>query len=598
MLALSSGARRQQGRPPSERVGDGAEAGPGDSLTPFDESGGGRGLRPSLRHGALLRIPPFPGARPGPLARRSSSVSSVDRQASSDIITAMRSARVGGTYWAAQPPLPVAKYTLVRTSDCTRTAERLAKIEPDRPSLCWLTQSQSSPSRAGASIAFVRGSCDCWYLLTNASSIVVDRVDELALLAHIAGIPVRFCGGDFGRADDLELDRLVESAIQGFDYFSPYTGEPITALEAVSLCAFWRDLIDRNRILSGAAGLAFWKRSTIAPLLWPNVAALASRRDCKSVKRGDVVAIWKSRAPAAVLIELERRGAKLIEVEDGFIRSSGLGADCVPPLSIVVDRLGVHFDPERPSELENLLETGDFSEALLNRARQLRESIVRSRLSKYGVGKPETVGVASGRRSILVPGQVEDDLAVIRGGRGLTSNLELLRRVREGAPEAFIIYKPHPDVVAGHRRGAIPDEKCSTVADKIVRGGSISSLIDSVDEVHVNTSLTGFEALLRHKPVTTYGVPFYAGWGLTCDRGAVPDRRTAKRSLDELVAAVLLLYPRYLDPVTGLPCPPEVLVRRLIEISDRRRSGWLVKLRRLQGRLRRGLNAVHAAVVQ
>ena len=76
------------------------------------------------------------------------------------------------------------------------------------------------------------------------------------------------------------------------------------------------------------------------------------------------------------------------------------------------------------------------------------------------------------------------------------------------------------------------------------------------------TSLAGFEALLRGKPVTTYGQPFYAGWGLTEDLCPVP-RRTRRRSLDELVAGALILYPRYLDPVTGLRCTPELLVERL-----------------------------------
>jgi capsular polysaccharide export protein len=71
--------------------------------------------------------------------------------------------------------------------------------------------------------------------------------------------------------------------------------------------------------------------------------------------------------------------------------------------------------------------------------------------------------------------------------------------------------------------------------------------------------------------------------------GDVPARRTARRSLDELVAAVLLLYPRYLDPETGLPCPPEVLIQRLTSAAGSRRDGWLVKLRRLQGRAKRGL---------
>jgi capsular polysaccharide export protein len=107
----------------------------------------------------------------------------------------------------------------------------------------------------------------------------------------------------------------------------------------------------------------------------------------------------------------------------------------------------------------------------------------------------------------------------------------------------------------------------------------------------VNTSLAGFEALMRGKKVTTYGVPFYAGWGLTDDLGPVPARRTAKRTLDELVAATLLIYPRYLDPVTGLPCPAEVAVARL-SVSDDRMSGFIVGMRRLQGKFMRRLRSL------
>ncbi len=55
------------------------------------------------------------------------------------------------------------------------------------------------------------------------------------------------------------------------------------------------------------------------------------------------------------------------------------------------------------------------------------------------------------------------------------------------------------------------------------------------------TSLTGFEALLRGKAVFTYGLPFYAGWGLTQDRHAHP-RRHRRLSIDELVAAALIGY--------------------------------------------------------
>lgn len=73
----------------------------------------------------------------------------------------------------------------------------------------------------------------------------------------------------------------------------------------------------------------------------------------------------------------------------------------------------------------------------------------------------------------------------------------------------------------------------------------------------------GFEALLRGLPVTTLGAPFYAGWGLTRDLGPVPARRTARPSLAALVHACLIAYPRYRDPVTGLPCPVEVALERL-----------------------------------
>jgi capsular polysaccharide export protein len=99
---------------------------------------------------------------------------------------------------------------------------------------------------------------------------------------------------------------------------------------------------------------------------------------------------------------------------------------------------------------------------------------------------------------------------------------------------------------------------------------------------------------MRGKQVTVHGVPFYAGWGLTTDRGPVPPRRTTRRTLDELVAAALLVYPRYLDPETGLPCPAEVLVRRLTSKQVRldANARAVVAVRRLAGRtnrlLRRG----------
>lgn len=378
--------------------------------------------------------------------------------------------------------------------------------------------------------------------------------------------------------------RVVRDFLTGWQWRDPFTGNAITPLQAIELCGFWRELIDSNRAITSALGFAHWKRPTVAPLLWSG-RETPFRRGVADI--GDCPAVWRSRLSAAQVAALA--GRQVLEVEDGFIRSAGLGADCVPPLSIVVDGIGVHFDPTRPSGLETLLQNGDFPADLVARAATLRQAIVASGVSKYERGSARPLPRPGGdRRHVLVPGQVEDDRAVTSGG-ALSSNLELLRRARaEAGPDAYVIYKPHPDVLAGHRKGLIAPADMAALADRVETTAPMASLIAMADELHVNSSLAGFEGLLREKPVTTHGVPFYAGWGLTADRGPVPARRTARRSLDELVAATLLLYPRYLDPETGLPCPAEVLVQRLTVAPPRLDPGaaTIVALRQATGRLR------------
>jgi capsular polysaccharide export protein len=95
---------------------------------------------------------------------------------------------------------------------------------------------------------------------------------------------------------------------------------------------------------------------------------------------------------------------------------------------------------------------------------------------------------------------------------------------------------------------------------------------------------------LRGVEVVTHGQPFYAGWGLTRDLAPPVARRGRQCSLDELVAAALILYPRYLDPLTRLPCPVEVLVERMAR-GQGRIDGPLVRARMVQGMIRRRLRA-------
>jgi capsular polysaccharide export protein len=48
---------------------------------------------------------------------------------------------------------------------------------------------------------------------------------------------------------------------------------------------------------------------------------------------------------------------------------------------------------------------------------------------------------------------------------------------------------------------------------------------------------------------------------------------------------VLIAYPRYLDPVTGLPCAPEILIRRMQDGAAHNRLGWVTRVKQVQGRL-------------
>jgi capsular polysaccharide export protein len=441
---------------------------------------------------------------------------------------------------------------------------------------------------------------DLWTTLESAGHLTAHGTDERIAIAALLCLPVTvLTPGPYGHpGDSLQAlrARLIH-LLESLRFVDPFTGAESTFEATVAILTQWRREIATNRTIAAASGMAWWKRDEIRRFLWVPERPLrfvrnAARALAVARKTQGAVAIWPSRVSPALLAAAQAQDTGIVRVEDGFVRSVGLGSNLVPPASVVVDTRGIHFDPAAPSDLEHILATTAFTPALTARARILRERIVTAGISKYAAQTDTPAPPRDPKRKrILVPAQVEDDMSVLAGGGGLTSNLELLRRVRTLEPDAEIWFRPHPDVDAGHRKGAVPDAEVLRHADAIMRGGGMAPLLDVVDAVHVLTSLTGFEALMRGAEVTCHGTPFYAGWGLTRDLGAVPERRQRVLTLDELVAGVLILYPRYLDPVTGLPCPPEVLVARIAGAQATNRLGWVAPLRRWQGRVMARLRA-------
>jgi capsular polysaccharide export protein len=414
-------------------------------------------------------------------------------------------------------------------------------------------------------------------LIENAAAVYT-VTSQVGFEALVWGRKVRTFGMPFYAGwgltgDDLKaparrskatLEQLVHAALLDYArYVHPETKKHCEVEDIIGHIALQRENIERWPREMTAIGLSRWKSRWKRPHMrrfFP-YSKVRFRRNPKSASASEALAIWSCRGERAL-----PASPRPIILEDGFIRSVGLGSEFAPPLSWVADRSGIYFDSTRPSDLEKILQESVFSPELLSRAAALRRRILKDGVTKYNVGSgvwaPPQISL--GKRLILVPGQVEGDASLEFGSPEVRSNYGLLDRVRCKHPEAYLIYKPHPDVVAGRRSLGRSESECAKLADEVVPGVSMGRLLEEVDEVHTMTSLAGFEALLRGKTVATYGQPFYAGWGLTED--AVPvGRRTRKLSLDELVAGALILYPIYISRTTGRYTSPE---RALDELAQ------------------------------
>ena len=435
-----------------------------------------------------------------------------------------------------------------------------------------------------------------WQLFQGATAVYT-VTSQLGFEAIFAGLKPRVFGqpfyGGWGLTQDenpvarreRKLTRaqlFAATMILYPTWYDPYRDrlcpleDAIATLEAQANA--WR--ADRNGYV--ATGMRLWKRKPLQQvfgrekkLRFVDDAANAVARARASSRP---LLVWAGKETPAH----HAPDVPLIRVEDGFLRSRGLGADLIPPLSLVTDDRGIYYDPTRLSRLEHLIaEASGLSPDRLRRAERLVAKITAAHLSKYNLARPALPDLPAGHR-ILVPGQVEDDASILKGCGDVRGNRALLDAVRAANPDAVVLYKPHPDVEAGLRTGTLPAAD-TAAADLVLANADPIALIEACDEVWTMTSLIGFEALLRGKAVTTLGVPFYAGWGLTRDLGAVPDRRSARPDLISLVHAVLIDYPRYVDPLTGLPCPVEVAVERLASGEVPRNGPLNRSLSKLQG---------------
>jgi len=366
-------------------------------------------------------------------------------------------------------------------------------------------------------------------------------------------------------AGPRQLEDLVHGALIAYPrYIDPHRRqrcEPEELVEDVGLQIRQRRRWPRR---IEAFGFAPWKQ----PVLRRYLAGSRLRfrlQAARPSRAAEAVVVWGRRqGPGVDRWRQAHPLAPLLHVEDGFLRSVGLGADLITPLSWVIDTSGVYYDATGPSDLESLLAAGPITAVERRRAEALRRRLVAQAITKYNLRASAWRRPEGMERVVLVPGQVERDASIRYGTPALRGNIALLRAVRAAEPGAYLIYKPHPDVVAGLCSPGSGEEEAHRWCDEVLSDASIQQLFSQVDALHVLTSIAGFEALLRGLEVHTWGLPFYAGWGLSQDRLRCP-RRGHRRDLDELVHAALIAYPSYVSRRSGWFLTPEQALDELLD---------------------------------
>ncbi|MCR8705980.1 capsular polysaccharide biosynthesis protein [Campylobacter sp. 2352 PW] len=352
------------------------------------------------------------------------------------------------------------------------------------------------------------------------------------------------------------------------EYFNPYLNQKSDIFDTIHTLAKYKKIEQANSNTLYFLGFSKWKREFVRPFFEAKNNKIIFLNSLNELYKAnlnpeDKIFIWGKKHDKALLAKDFKNAIFL--VEDGFLRSVFLGSDLTRPFSLIVDSKGLYVDPSKPSDLEDILQNHIFDESLKQRAKKLITIITQNKFSKYNGLKHEKLNFNTNKKIILIPAQVEDDASMILGGAGFDT-LKLLQSVRKANGNTFIVFKPHPDVLSGNRKGLKDKSIILKYCDEIIENVSIDSAINACDEVHTITSTSGFDALLRGKKVVVYGKPFYAGWGLTSDFHKIP-RRTRMLSLEELVAGVLILYPRYIHPKSKNLCEVELALDIMLKMQ-------------------------------
>lgn len=453
----------------------------------------------------------------------------------------------------------------------------IVKIHPDIYTRAAASHYNPEKLKRLKQVQVVASNCHPVRLIKNAD-VVYTVTSQVGFEALIRGKPVRTFGMPFYAGwgltvDDLpgpdrrhsaSLEQLVHATLVRYSqYINPVTEEAGTVESSLDYITLQRERQLAPDCNVCAIGFSRWKKPFIRRFLKSAELKFYRKLPDDITSTNKTIAIWGNKYH-----HLLCNRPNTLRIEDGFLRSSGLGADFISPLSLVVDDVGIYYDASKPSRLELILNQLCLSQEQLSRAQQLKHKITKLRLTKYNVGSLTWQRPKSVDKVILIVGQVESDASIEYGSPTIKTNLDLIKTIRISHPNAYLVYKPHPDVLAKLRQQGNTETEASMLCDEIIGNCSADNLFEQIDELHTMTSLMGFEALLRGVSVVCHGLPFYAGWGLTRDM-LTCNRRKTSLTIDALVYGALIAYPSYMHINKPIFIEAEAAVDQLHKLANK-----------------------------
>ncbi|HIM76350.1 MAG TPA: hypothetical protein EYM48_09365 [Campylobacterales bacterium] len=214
----------------------------------------------------------------------------------------------------------------------------------------------------------------------------------------------------------------------------------------------------------------------------------------------------------------KKHNTSFILLEDGFIRSLGLGVEGSPSFSLIEDDIGVYYDATVPSKLENILNTYDFTsdEKLMEDACRAIGLIVEHHISKYNDSKEVDSGfrikygitnfksgmTENDENRVLVVAQTAGDASLKYGMIDDYSTDEMIDAAISENPNATVYLKVHPDVLSAKKKSDIDIETAKKKCIIIEENVNPISLLNHFSKVYTKTSGMGF--ILPQEIQTTF----------------------------------------------------------------------------------------------